>query len=211
MYQQVPFFISFDLQKHGLLIAASNLIYFRMEIAIETERLLLRNLCMEDVEGMYLLDSNPNVHRYLGNNPITSKSQAVEILNRVLQQYEEIGYGRWAIIYKPTNDFVGWGGLKYEQQFLPDNPYHDIGYRLREEYWGMGIGKEVATVAARYAFEVHKFEKLNATAQTDNIGSNKILSGIGMHCIKTFEKDNMLLNWYELTKQEWELLQKEKK
>lgn len=175
-----------------------------MKIFIETERLIFRNLDMCDVEGMYLLDSNPNVHRYLGNNPITSRSQSEEIIRMVQKQYNEIGFGRWAIIHKASNDFVGWGGLKYEQNFLPDLKYHDIGYRLREEYWGKGIGSEIAKESAKYAFEVYRFEKLNATAQVENIGSNKILSGIGMLCQKTFEWEKLQLNWYELTRETWQ-------
>ena len=34
---------------------------------IETERLILRPMLDTDVDGMYELDSNPDVHKYLGN------------------------------------------------------------------------------------------------------------------------------------------------
>ena len=40
---------------------------------IETERLILRPVVDADVDGMFELDSNPEVHKYLGNNPITTK------------------------------------------------------------------------------------------------------------------------------------------
>ena len=44
-----------------------------MTFNIETDRLLLRELRDSDLEGMFELDSNPNVHRYLGNKPIKTK------------------------------------------------------------------------------------------------------------------------------------------
>lgn len=47
---------------------------------IETKRLLLRDLRITDIEAMFELDANPEVHRYLGNKPITTKIAAKKIL-----------------------------------------------------------------------------------------------------------------------------------
>ncbi len=44
-----------------------------MEIFAETERLLLREILPTDIEGMFELDSDEEVHRYLGNNPVKTK------------------------------------------------------------------------------------------------------------------------------------------
>ena len=42
-----------------------------MNIFVETERLILREILPTDVEGLFELDSDPEVHRYLGNKPVT--------------------------------------------------------------------------------------------------------------------------------------------
>ncbi len=47
-----------------------------MKIFVETKRFIMRELMDEDVFGMYALDSDPDVHKYLGNSPITSMQQA---------------------------------------------------------------------------------------------------------------------------------------
>jgi len=75
---------------------------------IETERLILRPVLDTDVDGMFELDSNPEVHKYLGNMPITNKDQAEKYIELLQQQYKERGIGRWAVIHKETNEFMGW-------------------------------------------------------------------------------------------------------
>lgn len=83
-----------------------------MKFYLETERLILREILETDIEGMFELDSNATVHKYLGNNPITSKDQAAKIIQFIRTQYEELGIGRFAAIEKSSGDFIGWSGLK---------------------------------------------------------------------------------------------------
>ncbi|MCY1487117.1 hypothetical protein D3C87_204390 [compost metagenome] len=65
-----------------------------MRTSIETERLLLRELLPTDDVGMFELDSNPQVHIYLGNKPVTSIEQVREAIANIRQQYLENGIGR---------------------------------------------------------------------------------------------------------------------
>ena len=83
-----------------------------MKIFAETERLILREILPTDVEGMYQLDADPEVHKYLGNKPVTNREQTVEVINFIRQQYIDNGIGRWIIIDKKSNEFLGWTGLK---------------------------------------------------------------------------------------------------
>ncbi|HET7116151.1 MAG TPA: GNAT family N-acetyltransferase [Hanamia sp.] len=76
-----------------------------MKIFAETERLILREILPTDVEGMYELDADPEVHKYLGNKPVTSREKTVDVINFIRQQYIDNGTGRWAIIDKKSNEF----------------------------------------------------------------------------------------------------------
>jgi len=58
-----------------------------MKIFAETERLILREIDQEDAQGMFLLDSDPEVHTFLGNNPITSLKQATDTIEFIREQY----------------------------------------------------------------------------------------------------------------------------
>ena len=62
--------------------------------------------------------------------------EAKSIIEEIRKQYKENGIGRWAVIDKKTNDFIGWAGLKYEQKLGDNFKYYDLGYRLKKKYWG---------------------------------------------------------------------------
>ena len=57
-----------------------------MRFNIETERLLLRDLRLTDLEGMFELDSNSEVHRFLGNKPVKTISESQKIIESVGQR-----------------------------------------------------------------------------------------------------------------------------
>ena len=170
-----------------------------MEIYAETERLILREPLPKDAEGMFELDSNPRVHEYLGNKPLKSRNQALEIIEYVRQQYKENGIGRWAVIQKSDNRFIGWSGLKLVKDTINNHSnYVDLGYRLIEPYWGKGIATESALASLKYGFEVMHLTDIYAAAHIENAASNHILNKIGFRFINTFEYDRSTHNWYRL-------------
>jgi len=71
-----------------------------MEIFVEIERLILREITLEDEVGLFQLDSDSDVHRYLGNKPVDNIEQIREVIKFIRQQYIDNGIGRWAIIEK---------------------------------------------------------------------------------------------------------------
>ena len=56
-----------------------------MEIVVETSRLILRKLVPADAEVFFEMDSNAEVHKYLGNNPMQSISQAHHAIQLIQQ------------------------------------------------------------------------------------------------------------------------------
>jgi [ribosomal protein S5]-alanine N-acetyltransferase len=170
-----------------------------MNIIIETERLLLREILPSDDKGMFRLDSNPNVHKFLGNNPVKSIEESRKLITNIRNQYLENGIGRYAVILKETNDFIGWCGIKYITE--PENGYinfYELGYRFIEEYWGKGYGYESAKAWLEYGFKTMKIQTMYASANTKNSGSRKILEKIGMLQKNEFIWNGIPSIWYEL-------------
>ncbi len=174
-----------------------------MNIHIETERLIFRDIEETDVEGMFALDSDTEVHRYLGNKPVKSFDETRQVIKYIRQQYVDNGIGRWAVIDKSTDAFMGWGGFKLEDVVRSDFNYIDLGYRLRRKYWGKGIGTEIAKESLKHGFNTLNFAEICAAADVQNIGSNKILSQSGMKFTETFEFEGVKHNWYRIKKIEW--------
>lgn len=173
---------------------------------IETERFYIRPLIAKDAAGIFELDSNPQVHTYLGNNPIKTLAEAENVIRLIQKQYEDLGIGRWAIIEKSTGNFVGWTGFKFIIE--PTNNrvnYHDLGYRLIERYWGKGIATETAKACLKYAFEVLKLEEVYGICDVDNTGSKNILEKCGLKLTDTFDNDGVQHYWFEIKKENWQI------
>ncbi|OYU56823.1 MAG: GNAT family N-acetyltransferase [Chitinophagaceae bacterium BSSC1] len=172
---------------------------------IETERFILREILLTDIDGMFELDSDPDVHKYLGNQPVTEKEQLVNVINFIRQQYLDNGIGRWAIIDKKTKDFIGWTGLKFVSDLTNNHKnYYDLGYRLIKKYWGKGIASETAIAMLKYAFEHLQAEEVYAMADCNNDGSNKVLKKVGLNCIEKFYLEGIEHNWYKIERKEYE-------
>lgn len=173
-----------------------------MQIFIETPRLLLREIVEDDAEQLLEMERDPEVHRYIGNNPLTKIEQAQAVIDRVRKQYRKNGIGRWAVIDKASGDFVGWSGLKYEQH-IREWSYYDLGYRLKRKYWGQGIATETAVESLKYGFNVLKLPEICAAAHVENKASNAVLQKVGMQLMDTFVFEGEEHNWYVLGKEAW--------
>jgi RimJ/RimL family protein N-acetyltransferase len=167
-----------------------------MEVSIETERLLLRPFTLEDTDDLFEMDSNPKVHQFLGNRPMTSKSEARETIANILKQYETCGIGRLAICLKATEEFVGWSGLKYECNVRKEFNYYDLGYRLKEQFWGQGIATESAIATLNFGFKSLQLKTICAAADVNHTASNIILRKIGMNKSGVFTFEGASCNWY---------------
>jgi RimJ/RimL family protein N-acetyltransferase len=172
------------------------------KIYVETKNLILRELMPSDAEGMFELDSDPLVHRYLGNSPVKSIEASQTAIENIRQQYVERGIGRWAAIEKSSGDFIGWSGLKLntEQEFNNKIDFYDIGYRFIPRYWGKGYATESAVASLDYAFNTLNLKTVVGMAEIENLASNRILQKIGLNYIEDFLFEDVMVSWYELSK-----------
>jgi ribosomal-protein-alanine N-acetyltransferase len=178
-----------------------------MKYHLETKRLIIREIREADFEGMFELDSNTEVHKYLGNNPIKTKEEAKNQIQFIRDQYKERGIGRFAVIEKKSGEFIGWSGFKLnkgEKEILNgfDN-FIDIGYRFIPKYWKKGYGLEAAIACLDFGFKTLNYDVIYGAADVENIGSNKILQKIGLQFVNEFEYDNVKVNWYQLKKENY--------
>ncbi|MEH6534799.1 MAG: GNAT family N-acetyltransferase [Psychroserpens sp.] len=181
-------------------------VYLPMEFYIETERLIMRELLPSDVDGIFELDGNTEVHKYLGNNPITTKTQAEKIIAFIREQYLERGIGRFATIEKSSGDFIGWSGFKLNtgdnETLGSKRDFYDIGYRFIPKYWGKGYATESSLAVLNYGFQKLKLDVVFGAAEVDNIASNKILQKIGLQHMEQFPYKGNMINWYKLKKED---------
>jgi RimJ/RimL family protein N-acetyltransferase len=170
-----------------------------MNLILETERLILREMLPSDAEALFEMDSNPNVHKYLWNKPLTSIDGVYQYIEMVRNQYLENNIGRFVVVLKETNELIGWAGLKYNTEIVNNKVhFYDIGYRLNEKFWGKGYASEASFAWLDYGFNVMKIKVMEAAAHTDNIASNRILQKIGLKMTEQYLEEGVSWNWYEL-------------
>ena len=185
----------------------NNCLYLSMNyFTIETEHLILRHLQLTDIDGMFELDSDHLVHKYLGNKPNSNKEQSLNDIAFNILQHKERGIARWAAIEKTSGDFIGWSGLRLNNDLTYNNKtnFYDIGYRFIPRYWGKGYATESAIVALDYFFNTLKKEVIYGIAETQNIASNRVLQKIGLQFINDFTIDGKQAKWYQLNNEDYE-------
>ncbi len=170
-----------------------------MNLVLQTKNLILRPFEFSDAKAYFDLDKNPNVHTYLWNNPPKSLQETQASVEKIIKQYQENKIGRFAVILKETNEFIGWAGIKFCTEPINEKVnFYDIGYRLVEPHWGKGYASEAAFTWLDYGFNEMKIENMTASAHKTNIASNKILSKIGMIKTEEYLENGVIWNWYDL-------------
>ncbi len=176
-----------------------------MNIYLETERLIIRNISYEDEAGLFAMDSDPEVHRYLGNQPYTDISQTRDNIAFIRRQYEVHGIGRWAVLLRESGEVVGWTGFKRMTETVNDHVNHlDFGYRHARKFWGQGYACEAAHAALNYGINTLGFKDIYAMTDIENAGSRRILEKLGFRLAKIFPYDGpstwvtgLPVTWYE--------------
>ncbi|NML66138.1 GNAT family N-acetyltransferase [Hymenobacter sp. RP-2-7] len=168
-----------------------------------TARLLLRPLQPADAPGMYALDSDSAVHRYLGGvggRMVTTLAESEATIRYIEAQYAAVGIGRWAVVLAATGEFVGWAGLKLVAGPVNgQRDFYDLGYRLLPRHWGQGYGYEAARAWLAAGFGPLGLPRICAYADVRNAASCCILAKIGLHSGNEFAEGGTRCRWYEAT------------
>jgi RimJ/RimL family protein N-acetyltransferase len=176
-----------------------------MEKILETERLFLRELVLEDQEDLFELDSDPEVHRYIEQKPVKSVDEIVKVIEMLQKQYKENGIARWAVIDKKSNECVGWSGLKYFNQSLNNHiHFYELGYRFKQKHWGKGFATESAHAILNHGFQKLNIKSIYAITHPENSNSKHVLQKLGFKFIEIFDYEGDPTCWFELTKSDWD-------
>ncbi len=146
-----------------------------MNFLIETERLKLRKFLPKDSLGFFNLNNDPKVLEFTGDSPFTSKNQALKFIENY-DHYQKFGFGRWSVILKETDEFIGFSGLKFTQEL----DEIDLGFRFFREHWNKGFATEPSLAVLEFAFLELKLKRVVARAMFKNKSSIRVIEKIGM-------------------------------
>lgn len=153
-----------------------------MKKIIETERLYLRELNVNDAKSFYQLNLDEEVMKYTGEGAFENIEESRKFLENY-DQYKKYGIGRWAVINKENEEFLGWCGLKFTEKL---NEY-DIGYRFFRKHWNKGYATESAKACLDFGLNEFKMTEIIGRAMKDNLASIRVLEKIGLVYDRDFD------------------------
>jgi [ribosomal protein S5]-alanine N-acetyltransferase len=173
----------------------------KMNLILETKRLLLRPLELSDARVMFDMNKNPEVHKYLWQTPEKSIDESIKVIEYVQRQYAENNIGRFATIHKETGEFIGWTGIKFvnDHEENGNTNFFDYGYRLDEKFWNKGYATEASIAWSDYGFNQMKIDKMNAYTHSQNRASNHVLQKVGMTFMEDYlDKNGVYWKWWQM-------------
>ena len=144
-------------------------------VILETERLILRRFELKDAPHFFELNSDPEVIRYTGDPPFES-IEAAEAFIKAYDVYKRDGYGRWAVELKSNGEFLGFCGLRLDD----DGPETDIGFRFHRRHWCMGYASESGQACLDHGFNTLGLRRIIGRAMHENKASIRVLQKLGM-------------------------------
>lgn len=156
-----------------------------MKPIIETSRLYLRQLTLNDISDLSLVLSDKGSMKYYPH-PFSLKEVTLWI-ERNIERYKKEGFGLWAVIRKNDNQFLGDCGITLQNidgKILPE-----IGFHIIKTFCNMGYATEAAEACKQYSIEILGFKSIYSYSEIENKASQRVSSKIGMNKIKVFKSD----------------------
>lgn len=180
-----------------------------------TPRLLLRRWRREDREPFAVLNADPEVMRYF-RAPL-DRAESDAFADRIEAQFDDLGYGLWAVEVRGDGRFIGFTGLARHVFEAPFTPCVEVGWRLARDAWGHGYATEAARAALEFGFIDTGLDEIVSMTTRTNERSQAVMRRLGMTHDPADDFDHPRLPddhplrphvLYRLTRGQWEAGQK---
>lgn len=144
------------------------------EPIIETDRLTLRPITLDDAEACFSWNSDERVTKYMSYSTYADISQTIDWIKSTLVDEKE---WNWAFVLKKENKVIGTGGIGPNDQM---KDYWGIGYNLHYDYWHKGYCTEAMKAIIEFAYRKLGVKKICAEHAVDNPRSGKVMEKCGL-------------------------------
>jgi RimJ/RimL family protein N-acetyltransferase len=150
------------------------------------ERVLLRGWMPSDLEQFAALNADSRVMEHYPAQLTRAQSDAF-VLERIIPQFAERGFGLWAVEVPGVAPFVGYVGLDVPSFEADFTPCVEIGWRLAFPHWGHGYATEAAGVAIAFGFERAGLDEIVSFTAQANRRSIAVMERLGMRYAGEFD------------------------
>jgi RimJ/RimL family protein N-acetyltransferase len=146
-------------------------------IVLQTERLILRRLTLDDAAFILELVNEPSWLQFIGDRGVRNLEDARNYLVKgPLAGYDRVGFGLYLVESKDSGVPMGMCGL-IKRDTLPDV---DIGFAFFPRFWGQGYAYEAAAAVLAYGRKTLGLKRIVAITDPDNHSSIKLLERLGL-------------------------------
>ncbi|MGH2453956.1 MAG: GNAT family N-acetyltransferase [bacterium] len=179
---------------------------------LETERLTLRPLTLEDAADVFAYASEPEVARYVPWEPHRSQEDSRQFIAGTLERSARGGSNTWAIVERASGKVIG--SIRMGEVH-PVHARADIGYSLGRRYWNQGLTTEAVRAVLRFGFEEVGLNRIYAVCHVANAASERVMQKVGMTYEGTLRQVALIKGGYEdrklyaILRREWRAQQQE--
>ena len=174
-------------------------------MVLETERLLLRELTMDDFDDLHAILSDPESMKHYPS-PF-SPERTTRWVQWNIDNYATYGFGLWAVVCKEDGRMIGDCGITMQNINGAMQP--EVGFHINKRYGCKGYATEAATAVAKYAFEHLRLPELYCYQKYTNLPSQRVAEKLGMKRVMEYDDPkNTVTTLYRITTDEFRQLAK---
>ncbi|AFY82507.1 GNAT family N-acetyltransferase [Oscillatoria acuminata] len=176
---------------------------------LESDRLILRKMSLEDAPDLFEYASDSQVAQYTTWTPHQSLEDSQIFLNSVIKNYQTPKGWTWGIVHKGDSKLIGTCGLV---NWVQADHHAEIAYALSRPYWGQGYMPEAVKTIVAFGFQEIDLNRIEGRCKLPNHASAKVMEKVGF----SFEgilRQQMLskgrfhdMKLYAILREDWENL-----
>lgn len=143
---------------------------------LETRRLALREMTLDDLDFVAAMLGHPEVMRFYPK--VYSRDEARAWLDRQRERYARDGHGLWLVEDRATGEPVGQVGLM--AQLVDGVKEPEIGYLIHRPFWRWGLAGEAALGVRAWAFDTLGHPRVISLIRPENLPSQGVAAKLGM-------------------------------
>ncbi len=169
----------------------------------ETERLVARQLSLQDLPALTKILSDPEVMKYSVCG-VCDENISRKFIDWCMECYSSHGIGPWALLKKASDgDLIGFCGVAPE--LVDDIEEINLGYRLARRHWNQGFATEAVNAVLSYAFDKKYCESVVVIIEPEHTASVRVAKKAGFGDYTTHEFHDLPVQLYRMTYQDWAL------